>query len=651
MSSDGTTGGADRADGGVALVCMPLSKTNRPSLGLSILKAHLGRLDIPCDVLYLNLKYAERIGSALHGSLNDMPTVLLAGEWLFSGAVCTNPPDLDGFLASAFDLLQMRSPISPRPRIDGIASVLRSVLPSIEPFLEDCIGEVPWSRYRAVGFSLLFEQTMASLALAARLKALRPDLFTVFGGPNCEGVMGRALLDAYPFLDAVCSGEADRTFPALISAVLAGEPPPSMNGLLTSGGDEPPRSADPVADLDALPDPDFDDYFDQRLLTTLSDFEPPSMLVQGSRGCSWGEKCACTFCGLNGGTSRFRQQSPERAAKQMEHLLARYGRHSRSFHAVDNSIPADHLKGLLPRLARVEPRARLFYETRPVLHETELTALRSAGVDRIQPGIESLSTPVLELMRKGTTSLRNIETLRLCVQYGIRVAWNYLGGVPGEKREHYRGQPELIGAVFHLPPPGRPGVDLIRIDRFSRYQQDPRGFGIRELEPLPTYGFVHRDLAEQELRDVAYFFLDRGRQDGFPDYLLPVEEALVRWHEVHESAWLLSVPYGGGLAVGDYRDPERACVHLLDEKEAAVLTACNTVLAPQAIRFREPRLRKSSETEVAAILEGLLAARLALSEGGFCVSLVVPHASIDTVPVPVRQPFRDALQGTGPFPR
>src|SRR4029078_9458024 len=63
--------------------------------------------------------------------------------------------------------------------------------------------------YDIVGFSSTFQQNIPSLALARELKRRHPGVKILFGGANCEDEMGRELHRSFPFLDVVCSGEAD----------------------------------------------------------------------------------------------------------------------------------------------------------------------------------------------------------------------------------------------------------------------------------------------------------------------------------------------------------------------------------------------------------------------------------------------------------
>jgi radical SAM superfamily enzyme YgiQ (UPF0313 family) len=180
-------------------------------------------------------------------------------------------------------------------------------------FLDDCMASIPWDDYAVVGFTSTFEQNIASLALAKRVKAVHPRIATVFGGSNWEGEMGEELHRQFPFVDYVCSGEADESFPALAALLLAGDLegatiPPGVvyrkDGRTVSTG----RAA-PVRNLDALPIPDFSDFFaDRSQSSAAAMFVDPTVLVETSRGCWWGDKSHCTFCGMNGANACLPQQ-------------------------------------------------------------------------------------------------------------------------------------------------------------------------------------------------------------------------------------------------------------------------------------------------------------------------------------------------------
>jgi radical SAM superfamily enzyme YgiQ (UPF0313 family) len=57
---------------------------------------------------------------------------------------------------------------------------------------------------------------------------------------------------------------------------------------------------------------------------------------ESARGCWWGMRHHCTFCGLNGQTMAFRAKRPQRVLEELRDLARRY--HSFKFMAVDNII-------------------------------------------------------------------------------------------------------------------------------------------------------------------------------------------------------------------------------------------------------------------------------------------------------------------------
>ena len=104
---------------------------------------------------------------------------------------------------------------------------------------------------------------------------------------------------------------------------------------------------------------------------------------------------------------------------------------------MDDIIELAHIRDLMPLLRERGCDLAIFYETKANLNKDQIRALQSAGVTAIQPGIESLSTPILKSMRKGVTGLQNIRLLKWCAEIGVTLSWNVLYGFPGEAPEEY----------------------------------------------------------------------------------------------------------------------------------------------------------------------------------------------------------------------
>jgi ribosomal peptide maturation radical SAM protein 1 len=406
-------------------------------------------------------------------------------------------------------------------------------------FVERMAIEISHDCFKIVAFTSCFQQQCASLALARTLKLKNPNLKIIFGGANCEGEMGRATYENYKYVDAVVSGEAENVAVPLCKYLLREcATLPKIAGVLLRDSLRKPdqtkrRAAGPVVtdtfappfqNMDASPVPEFSGFVAAFADVILPD--PPRLLFETSRGCWWGEKHHCTFCGLNGHTMAFRSKSPALAVAQLEELARQYPGYSISM--TDNIVDSAYFRTFFRDLSSRDLSVDLFYEMKANVRKDQLELVRRCGITMIQPGIESLSTAILRLMKKGTTALQNLQLLRWCRELGIAAEWNFLWGFPGEDPEEYRKMATLIGAVTHLKPPG--GVGRLRLDRFSPYFRDATRQFKRHF-PAPAYRLVY-PFGEEELQNIAYFF-DFEYKDGQEpsEYTARLRDEIMSWKE------------------------------------------------------------------------------------------------------------------------
>jgi ribosomal peptide maturation radical SAM protein 1 len=353
-------------------------------------------------------------------------------------------------------------------------------------------------------------QTQPSLAIARALKQRQPETRIMFGGSNAFSEMGRSLIENFNCIDLVAHGEADLIIEPAVRA-LRGEPGFSLDALrgisFRRGGavvDQSSGAADVV--MDDIPLPDYDDYFrtvrmiERQSAQTLD--LPQYLPVETARGCWWGEKSHCTFCGLNADRMRFRSKSPENAIAQFRELYQRY--RVSNFFAVDNIIDHRYYDTVLRALAEQEQRFFIHYEIKANLKREQVQLLASSGVRKVQPGIESLSTPVLKIMRKGISASQNIQTLKWLTEFGLQTTWFLLYGFPGEELDHYKEIARLIPRLMHLTPPME--LAPVYIERFSPYQTNPRAFGIQIEGPTQWYEMAFPNVPGEQLKRLAYRF-------------------------------------------------------------------------------------------------------------------------------------------------
>jgi ribosomal peptide maturation radical SAM protein 1 len=603
----------------VALVSMPDALVYQPLLGSSLLKAIPAERDIACDIHYLSLGLVERLGVPQYGWIGLANPRHLLGEWLFSQELFGDEWDREHTLLQSVHKGSGTEVIS-REHLE----LLRQVRQDVGAYLDDCQSAVPLEQYKIIGFSSTFEQNVASLALAKRIKAAWPDKVIVFGGSNCEGEMGLELHRQFPFLDFVCRGEGDLLFPVLVENVLAGASLPSLAGLIHRGDGGQSvaigSAAQPVSDLDSLPYPDFDDYFRKLGETSIDAEASPTLVFESSRGCWHGEKRCCAFCSLTGEALAFRHKSPGRLLGELIYLTRRYG--ISQLGATDNVLDMRYLRDLVPEIIDRDPDWQIYYLVKANQRKEHLRLLKRAGVSKLQPGIESLSTRILKLMRKGCTALQNVQLLKWASESGIELHWLFLMGLPGEDAEEYGRMAEMIPALLHLQPPR--ASSLIRLDRFSPHFDDPEGWGLTNVWPASVYRAVY-PLPEASLRRLAYFFeFDYADGRDIRTYTAPLVEKIQYWRDNYCPGALTSVANDQALVIHDLRPEARQARLELAGLGRAAYEYCDEAHALKAIHRHLEQLGFAVGREaLRQRLEGWVAERLMVREGDWFLSLAV----------------------------
>ena len=622
----------------VLLINMPMSNLYTPSLGLSLLKASLAPLNISSKVQYFTLQFAERIGASLHLILGvGLPypgysyhfCENLIGEWLFAEALFGRDRlDTVGYVEHLRGRLQIQESanaqtsskkLSPETYIQHLLRARSKV----EGFLDECVETTLRQRPKIIGFTSLYQQHVASLALAKRLKEQSPETFIVFGGPNCEGVLGAEMIRQFPFVDAVVSGEGDIIFPELVQRLLGKRSIAGLQGVYTRAEmgikvlDGRYPNAPSVQKMDSLPYPDYQDFFEQWEKSSIDKRLAPALMFETSRGCWWGERNHCTFCGLNGGTMAYRSKSGARAIDELVYLTGTYP--ARNVSIVDNILDMKYFKDFVPELTKRELGIELFYEVKANLKKEQVRQLRDAGITGIQPGIESLSSRVLDLMRKGVRSLQNIQLLKWCKEFGVHPCWNIIWGFPGEPQEEYARMAEMIPLLMHLTPPGIHGA--IRLDRFSPNFDKAAQFGLVNVTPAPAYGYIY-PLPPEAVANLAYHFtFEYGAPQDVESYTQPVVAQIEAWKAAYPESALFSLDTGDAFLLCDLRPVARECLTVLTGQQRVLYLACDSA---QNVGQLQQLLNEQDKAKIEELLQPLLDGGLMIREDNSYLSLAVP---------------------------
>ncbi|MHA1973714.1 MAG: RiPP maturation radical SAM C-methyltransferase [Candidatus Hodarchaeales archaeon] len=476
----------------VLLIQPPFGSIDMPSLGLSTINAVLKANQISSKVIYSNMIYTRLLDQkfpGLYHRLGLVQSTSLAGEWVFASKAFNsdnlmNKEYLQGYYETGVVV----------PMLGDIVEIseIEMAKTKVDPFIKQIIELIVSYNPKIVGFSSLFQQTCSSIAIAQKIKEKIPKVITVLGGSNFLDPMSIAITEVTTdIIDYIFEGEAEFEFLEFCQRIIENKEAFDSNKRVIK--------CQPVMNLDSLPIPDYNDYFEQ-LEEYKIKLEAIKLPFESSRGCWWGERVNCLFCGLNGMTIQYRRKSNARIIEEIEHLTQKYD--VQYLQATDNIMPQDLPASLY---SNYKPPARLktiYYEVKPTLNFDQLSYLEKSAVNSLQPGLESLNDHLLKLLRKGITGTNNIRFLRDCKTLGIRTDWNLLYAIPGETVDDYYDIMRIIPKISHLRPPDYIGP--INIQRFSPLFNEPEKYGIKNIRPVKSYSYVFPK--ETNLNDLALYF-------------------------------------------------------------------------------------------------------------------------------------------------
>jgi len=279
--------------------------------------------------------------------------------------------------------------------------------------------------------------------------------------------------------------------------VIVGEPE-ALGAALLDAGDGVVRVGE-VANLDALPFPDWTAFDVARFRYAFLGFRSPTLPIGSARGCAYG----CGYCPWRV-TASFRQRDPARVGREIEHQQRRHGARSFAFRDPLFNLDEDRVLELTRVLRPLG--IRFSAEMRADrLSPRLLEALGEAGLRSLEIGVESVNREMLAKEKRRPPDAAQVEeTVRTAQRLGIRVICNFILGLPDDDRDtmqqtlQWARRLDSFAAQFTIATP-YPGTTLeARVDRLPVAASSHTGF-------RPT--FRHPRLSSDELeglREQAY---------------------------------------------------------------------------------------------------------------------------------------------------
>ncbi len=326
-----------------------------------------------------------------------------------------------------------------------------------------------------VGIGVYVWNVPAVSEVVAMLKALRPDLQVVLGGP--EVICVSDLPAVAEQADYVVSGEAEVAFRELCLVLLKGDRPTQ-----TQGATDPP-------DLENL-ELSYELYSDE-------DLAHRKLYLEASRGCPFG----CTFC-LSSLDDRVRKWPIDRLLQSLDGLWRRGARHFRFVdRAMHCSIGPEILEFFLDRF---EAGVFLHFELVPDRLSTRLRDILPRFPDgsvQLEAGVQTFNTEVARRIGRHQDSHeveRNLRWLR--TETGVHIHADLVVGLPGEDLAGFAAGFDRLLALR----PHEIQVGLLKRLRGTKLARESDHLGL-VFDPTPPYEIL-------ETREVSFSTVQRLRR-------------------------------------------------------------------------------------------------------------------------------------------
>jgi radical SAM superfamily enzyme YgiQ (UPF0313 family) len=324
----------------------------------------------------------------------------------------------------------------------------------------------------------------------------------------------RQLNTTAPATRVLVCGQVASTMPeafqGLRCQVLKGEPeqlPRKLDEVLASA--EQRHDLGTVADLDALPFPDWSIFPHRRFQVRYDFWKFPTAYIQSSRGCT----LSCSYCPYIILENKVRARSPERVAEEIRRDMTEYGFRSFKFRDPLFGARRKHAEAVAAEIGKLPKKIQFSVESRiELLPRDLLVQLRNVGLTSVTVGIETPSRDTLvKYKRAPIKDDKQSQFVDMCRQLGIRVVAGFMIGFPEDTRQsiravlRYAKQVDPFVANFNVctPYPGTgwlAEIDHLIADRdWSRYDVYTPNLKYEHL----TAGEVH-DLHQECFRQ--YYF-------------------------------------------------------------------------------------------------------------------------------------------------
>ncbi len=347
------------------------------------------------------------------------------------------------------------------------ASIIESDIFDLCP--DDIVDEVIRKKPAYIGITLFTVGVWVAYEIAQKLKAKRPDIKIIIGGPHVSS-MGEETMERFAEFDVAVEGEGEEILIQLLKAFQNKTDLSKVPSIIFRDTSilnvrlvkTPKLGINKV--LDRLPFPAWDllPDFPNAYLPAVYDFpRQPVASIAASRGCPF----HCKFCDTSTFGSSVRSYSPERVFEMMQHLQKEYGIKYIMF--VDDLFTASKKRTIQLCEMIIESGMDITWSCASrvdVINPETLKLMKQAGCWEMSFGLESGSNELLQRMDKSTKLEKSIKAINWTNEAGIRSKGLFMLGYPGETAETM----EITKAFVKSIP-----LTIMNLTKFTPYPGSP----------------------------------------------------------------------------------------------------------------------------------------------------------------------------------
>lgn len=319
----------------------------------------------------------------------------------------------------------------------------KDVVPALTPFIEQWADRILSHAPAMVGFSLFMSSIHVSILLARCLKAKKPTLAVIGGGPEVTRLK-QVLVDKMTkfaelreepltggIFDLLVLGEGEETLRDLVMLQRQGRDLYQVDGILyqRDGSIVANKPRNLVRDLDRLPAPDYSDF-------EVGSYLRHSLPLVSSRGCV----NRCSFCADSPLWNSYRFCSAQKVVEDIT-MLAKVHQMN-TFEFTDSLFNGstrrvEEICDLVIRSGlQIRWSAKVSFH--PGMTSGLLKKMKAAGCGSLAYGLESGSPRVLRDMRKNMNLDDTKRIIRETFEAGMEANCFFLIGYPTETEEDFQ---------------------------------------------------------------------------------------------------------------------------------------------------------------------------------------------------------------------